>query len=71
MPKFEETVMIAGASWTHFVVVMKDFVGRLSWAAVVLRHIRALSNVDELLIRGDMTVCGADGSGMEVVYLQM
>merc|ERR1711871_1877795 len=73
IPKFEETVMIAGASWTHFVVVMREDFGWTTELGLPLSPsdmIRALSNVDELLIRGDMTVCGADGSGMEVVYLQ-
>merc|ERR1711871_390646 len=73
MPKFEERVEIDGASWTHYVVIMREDFGWTTEFGQPLTPsdmIRALSNVKQLLIRGDVTVCGADGSGMEAVYLQ-
>ncbi len=73
MPKFTQTSEIDGGSWTQFVVVMREDFGWTSEQGQPLSPLdmlAALSNVEELLIRGDTTVCGADGAGMEVVYLQ-
>lgn len=73
MPEFLQTVSIDGGSWVHFVIVMREDFG---WTLESGRPISpatmlaALSNVEEFLIRGDTAVCGADGSGQEVVYLQ-
>ena len=73
MPNFIQTINIDGGSWVHFVVVMREDFG---WTLESGRPVTpstmlaALSNVKELLIRGDVSVCGADGSGREVVYLQ-
>ena len=73
MTKFTQTSEIDGGSWTQFVVVMREDFGWTSEQGQPLSPLdmlAALSNVEELLIRGDTTVCGADGAGMEVVYLQ-
>ena len=73
MPRFTQTSTIDGGTWTHYVVVMREDFGWTSAQGQPLSPrdmLVALSNVEELLIRGDTTVCGADGSGIEVVYLQ-
>jgi len=70
MPNFKT---IDKTAWSAYVVILREDFGWTSSSGLPVSTsdmISVMKNVTEILIRGDTNVCGDDGDGMEVVYLQ-
>ena len=70
MPNFKT---IDKNAWSAYVVILREDFGWTSSSGLPVSTrdmIHVMQNVSELLIRGDTNVCGDEGDGMEVVYIQ-